>query len=287
MKTLDFWEKIHIIIRHQLFCNSIAVTNGIRITIKSWYECGKTRLIKYLKQLTRTRNNVLKHACNNLTNRLAEMNKITNPSVAEKAQKNHIKTTLDNLFKTNVKAAEVRSRIQWAEEGEVPTAYFLRQEKLKGQQKLIGSIKDVNGQIKSSQKDILAVWRDFYYTLLSADNLDENEQSNFLNSLERSLTSEQAASCEGPITINEATNAVKEMASNKSPGIDGLPIEFFHKFWDLFGPDLLDVFNFVLIMVLFRNLCEQVLSLFFTKKAMPRTQLTGVLFHYYVLTTKY
>ena len=33
------------------------------------------------------------------------------------------------------------------------------------------------------------------------------------------------------------------MAKGKSPGSDGLPMEFYVAFWDLFGGDLVNVFN--------------------------------------------
>ena len=33
------------------------------------------------------------------------------------------------------------------------------------------------------------------------------------------------------------------MSSNKSPGIDGLPVEFYSKFFQVIGPDLLEVYN--------------------------------------------
>ena len=37
--------------------------------------------------------------------------------------------------------------------------------------------------------------------------------------------------------------ALQGMARGKSPGSDGLPVEFFVKFWDVLGADLVDVFN--------------------------------------------
>lgn len=33
------------------------------------------------------------------------------------------------------------------------------------------------------------------------------------------------------------------MARNKAPGSDGLPMEFYLKFWDTIGPDLVSVLN--------------------------------------------
>jgi hypothetical protein len=34
-----------------------------------------------------------------------------------------------------------------------------------------------------------------------------------------------------PITIDELTKAVKELPNNKTPGSDGLPVEFYKMFW--------------------------------------------------------
>ena len=33
------------------------------------------------------------------------------------------------------------------------------------------------------------------------------------------------------------------MARRKAPGLDGLPVEFYVKFWDVLGPDLVSVLN--------------------------------------------
>ena len=46
---------------------------------------------------------------------------------------------------------------------------------------------------------------------------------------------------EGLLTVEEARVAMEGLASGKSPGWDGLPIEFYQTFWDVLGSDL--VFN--------------------------------------------
>lgn len=45
------------------------------------------------------------------------------------------------------------------------------------------------------------------------------------------------------ITLGEIRSAVKHMARNKTPGIDGLPIEFYSTYIDLLAPRLLTVFK--------------------------------------------
>ena len=48
---------------------------------------------------------------------------------------------------------------------------------------------------------------------------------------------------EGLVTIEECTLAIDKMKQNKSPGLDGLTVEFYQAFWPLLGNLLVDVFN--------------------------------------------
>ena len=69
------------------------------------------------------------------------------------------------------------------------------------------------------------------------------DQDFFLNSLDCSLSNEEASLCEGEVTLAECTRALKSFKRSKSPGLDGLPYEFYNRFWDLLGPDLVATFN--------------------------------------------
>ncbi|CAM2099882.1 unnamed protein product [Caretta caretta] len=44
-----------------------------------------------------------------------------------------------------------------------------------------------------------------------------------------------------PLTLAEFSEALRRMPSNKSPGMDGLTVEFYRAFWDILGPDLATV----------------------------------------------
>ena len=49
--------------------------------------------------------------------------------------------------------------------------------------------------------------------------------------------------CEGPITLNELYEAASKIALSKTPGLDGLPVEFYLKFWGKIGKILVDILN--------------------------------------------
>ena len=50
-------------------------------------------------------------------------------------------------------------------------------------------------------------------------------------------------SMENPITLEELRLALSAMASGKAPGLDGIPHEFYETFWDIIGPELLEMFH--------------------------------------------
>ena len=62
-----------------------------------------------------------------------------------------------------------------------------------------------------------------------------------------SITEPQRLSLDSPITFPELTQALAGLNSGKAPGIDGLPAEFFLAFWDLLGPELLNVLESSLV----------------------------------------
>ena len=73
--------------------------------------------------------------------------------------------------------------------------------------------------------------------------LDLGVQSDLLDCLSFSLSVDDAASCDGPISPNEAHAALLGKAKCKSLGSDGLPMECRVAFWDLLCGDLVNVFN--------------------------------------------
>ena len=50
--------------------------------------------------------------------------------------------------------------------------------------------------------------------------------------------------CEGIISMQEMEKIVKTFAKNKTPGNDGIPVEFYQFFWDDIKECMLESFNY-------------------------------------------
>ena len=108
------------------------------------------------------------------------------------------------------------------------------------------SLQDATGIAKAKQ-----VITDYYSGdspsgLFRAYPTDPAAQQRLLDSVDRVLTQEQADACEGPsgdgtLTAEEMQAALGGTPNNKHPGADGLPYEFYKRFWDKVCPSLLAV----------------------------------------------
>ena len=66
------------------------------------------------------------------------------------------------------------------------------------------------------------------------------------------LTSEDKEKCEGLLTKEECLEALKDMNLNKTPGSDGLPVEFYKVFWSDISDHLLNALNYAYCDIQFR-----------------------------------
>ena len=207
-----------------------------------WWDAGKawqkTLLCQYFRSKASSRRDRVRSLENELLRFHSREAQGDNVSHLIRDVKGQVE--LEHLHRAE--GARIRAREQWAEEGET-SAYFLRQEKVRARRRLFTGIRNPQGVIVRSISAILRVWVLFYVNLFSAATLASSDQDFFLNSLDRSLSNEEAVLCEGEATLAECTQALKSFKCNKSPGLDGLPYEFYRTFWDLIGPDMVATFN--------------------------------------------
>ena len=116
------------------------------------------------------------------------------------------------------------------------TKYFLNLEERNYDKKVIHELKSGKGIIKTDQKEILAELVDYYKQLYTGSNCTKSQ----INDLDKyvmkaklsKLTENQKLVCDAPITLEECKNALNQLHTNKSPGMDGFTIEFYKAFWN-------------------------------------------------------
>ena len=151
---------------------------------------------------------------------------------------------LEAIIEYQTKGAILRSKSQWYNEGEKNSKYFLNLEKRHCRQNTITQLKINDKDVIRSDKEILHECEDFYKNLYSSKMQVNNSSKDFFPQVRQVLSNENLYFCEGPLSSKECLEALKSMASEKSPGTDGLPSEFYKVFWEEIGESLTSALNF-------------------------------------------
>ena len=159
---------------------------------------------------------------------------------------NSAKENIELLYDEKLQGIIIRARARWWEHGEKSTKYFLNLEKRNHVKKHVRKLK-TSGSIITDPFNILSEQKRFYQELYTSrtKNLDNTRATNFFlnNLIIPSLTEQQMLSCEGKITSEECDKVLETFQPNKTPGNDGIPIEFYKTFWPLISDPFIRCVN--------------------------------------------
>ena len=154
-----------------------------------------------------------------------------------------LEASLRAIYDKELEGSKIRSRVKWLEEGELPSRYFFSLERQRHERTLVSSVFNSEGSEVSSLPEIIEVHEKYYDNLFANDEMDLAVQNELLSHVSARLPDARCASCEGSLSLAEASEALKLSNRNRTPGPDGLSIEFYLTFWSRLGPLLVDTFN--------------------------------------------
>ena len=132
--------------------------------------------------------------------------------------------------------------LQLAKAFETPNAYFYAVEKAKAAEKVFEKL-EVGGKIETDQEKIRSEIFKFYQHLYTPDTETCQEERNFFLNHTFTFPAEQEWNLTCQITTNEVKGVIDNTKNGKSPGIDGLPYEFYKEFREELAGELADIFN--------------------------------------------
>ena len=138
------------------------------------------------------------------------------------------KAELEDKTLERIKGVMFRSKAKWYEEGERNSKYFFALEKIKYNSKTCFKIIKDDQEIEDPG-EILEIQKEFYQDLYSED---EEINFNITNSTGITVPEEIYRQQEEQITLTDIECAIKGIQNSKTPGEDGLPIEFYKVFWN-------------------------------------------------------
>ena len=153
----------------------------------------------------------------------------------------------DQLYDYITQGAIIRSRATWYELGKKNNKYFLNLEKSNKKKSSVRKIFTRDGKLTNNPKKIMDELESFYANLYDGSSCpSDSATSMFLDNSTGfpALADDSRKICEGKLGYSECFSVLGTFPKNKTPGNDGLTIEFYLAFWPLFGRLLVDSLNY-------------------------------------------
>jgi exonuclease III len=145
-----------------------------------------------------------------------------------KNQGKKLKEDLEKLTHSYYTQHSIISSASYLDLGEQCSKYFFNLGRKRNVTNSITSLKDENGLAHSSTEKLLEISHQFYTSLYAAKPIDDEACDFLLSQIDKKVTNPN--SLEGPIKSDEIEFILSTLPNGKSPGIDGIPYEFWKSF---------------------------------------------------------
>ena len=154
-----------------------------------------------------------------------------------------VKMELERYEREKCRGAILRAKAKYVLEGEKCTGYFLGLEKRKQCRTYIHEIKKREGVVTEDYVEILERVQEFYEELYTRGGVDEGKIEEVLDSVVCGLSEADRSFCDREINEKEVMEAIEGLNSGKSPGSDGIGIEWYKVYKHDVSPILVEVFR--------------------------------------------
>ena len=171
---------------------------------------------------------------NNLHQKFKEINEVIDQEHSEENETNllAIKEKLEKINAIKTEGHRVRSKAQFIDHNERSSKYFLNLEKRNAIIKNITRLKKDNHPDVTDTSGILNELASFYEKLYTSSVYCSDFENEFLCESLPQIAQNDKIFCDMEISLIECTEALKNMKANKSPGTDGITVEFYQYFWN-------------------------------------------------------
>jgi len=155
----------------------------------------------------------------------------------------NLKNKITELEEEEQEKLRIMAGVKWRELGEKSTKFFLGMIKSAQATRSMENIKNSEGKIVSSTKEILEVGEKYYRELYAKveHTMSDNDFFASCPTIDRNFKSK----LDLPITIDEFQKTLKS-CTDSAPGLDGIPYCYYKVYGDILIPRILDSWNYSL-----------------------------------------
>ena len=99
------------------------------------------------------------------------------------------------------------------------------------------------GEILTDNENIIRIATKFYRNLYTQNKVNTKTQDRLLRNIKTKVTQEQKLKLDAQNLEDEVKTAIFQMQKGKSPGLDGIPVEFYQEYWEQIKRYYMDYIN--------------------------------------------
>ena len=145
---------------------------------------------------------------------------------------------IEELLQEKTKGAMFQSKCTWAELGQKNSKYFFNMEKRRCTARTCAKLIKDDGSETTDKAEIIKMQKDFYKQLYK---LDPAVNFDIVNNTNIRVPEHVMPQQDKPFSKEEIAIAVKQLANQKTPGYDGISIDFIKFFWTKLGDIIYDM----------------------------------------------
>ena len=173
-------------------------------------------------------------------------------------QKQEARDRIHDRTLTSHDAARIRFRGQAIEEQDRMTRFHFAHNAARHASSVMHAAQGPNGAPVTAQRAIEDSFDTYWGSVFAERKVDDNDRDEILNTLQRALRPQQADTLAKHLTRDEIGVATGKMKLGKSPGGDGLPLEFYLHFgYQIHDSPLIDFLHMVLLEAYDQRLLPQ------------------------------
>ena len=197
----------------------------------------KTVSISYSQNKSKIKRNLKQQLVRKLSQIEEEPSNLENNLTLE--EYNKVKEQLKKMEEEEIEGYKIRVKyLAQYERGEPGIQNCAKLEKKKIAEDTIGQLAETkDSTIYTDKQNIMRIATKFYQDLYTPCKVNTEKQNKLLRNIKTQITREQKHILDAPITLDEVQTAIRHMKPGKSPGLDGIPVEFYQEYWGLIMDD--------------------------------------------------
>ena len=191
----------------------------------------RERTITYSKTQSKIKRECENELLNDYNRLAEEFEKYNDKDILNELE--NTKQQLEIFNKEKTAGSVIRAKAAWLNENQRDTSYFVNLERKNYKIGHITKINCDNGNTITNPKEILEEGKRFYEKLYKHNENKNDSFDNFFleNNNIPKLDDNHVELCSKPISADECTKTLYKMNNGKTPGSDGISVEFYKMFW--------------------------------------------------------